>query len=147
MRISFDLDDTLILYDKSIKSTERLLNGEYLREGTTQLLKRLQEDHELCIYTTSFRNAFILKLSFRLRGIRIANVINQSEHLKVMKSLSLKNPPTKFPSQFGIDLHVDDLEGVRLEGEKYGFKVLQLEANDSDWERKVLEAVQDFSVK
>jgi len=44
---------------------------------------------------------------------------------------------TKYPPQFGIDLLVDESEGVRIEGERYGFAVLVVSPTDADWAAKV----------
>jgi hypothetical protein len=51
--------------------------------------------------------------------------------------------PSKFPPAFGIDLHVDDSEGVRMEGQEYGFRVVQVDPHDIFWMHKVLHAVDD----
>lgn len=133
MRISFDIDDTLIFYEKSKNGKDKLLNGEYLREGTLELLKELQEKHELWIYTTSFRNPYLLKFSFFLKGIKITRVINQNEHMKLTKILNPDSLPTKLPSHFGIDLHIDDSKGVLIEGQKHGFNVLRIDPDDQKW--------------
>ena len=45
--------------------------------------------------------------------------------------------PTKFPSQFGIDLHIDDSEGVVIEGKEYGFKVLRVDPEDKNWTQTI----------
>jgi hypothetical protein len=133
MKISFDIDDTLIFYDKSKNGSQKLLNGESLRKGTIDLLKDLQNNHELWVYTTSLRTPWLLKLSFLLKGIKIERVINQTEHMKLCKSLNISNIPTKYPSKYGIDLHIDDSEGVVMEGEKYGFRVLRVDPEDLNW--------------
>lgn len=133
MKISFDIDDTLIFYDRSKNGKIKLLNGEFLREGAIELLKELQESHELWIYTTSLRTPWLLKLSFRLKGIKIRRVINQNEHMKLSKILNMNTIPTKLPSQFGIDLHIDDSEGVVIEGKQHGFKVLRVDPEDKSW--------------
>jgi hypothetical protein len=39
--------------------------------------------------------------------------------------------PSKNPRAFGIDLHVDDSEGVKLEGKKYGFKGVRVTGGGS----------------
>ena len=49
--------------------------------------------------------------------------------------------PSKNPAAFGISLHVDDSDGVRLEGERHGFRVVVLSPDDEGWVRKVLAAV------
>ncbi|MGI4867662.1 MAG: hypothetical protein ACRYFZ_27335 [Janthinobacterium lividum] len=43
----------------------------------------------------------------------------------------------KYPPQFGIDLLVDSSEGMRLEAEHYGFKMLVVSPTDSEWAAKV----------
>lgn len=62
MRISFDVDDTLVLYEpgavveRNVPWWWRWRFTEPLRFGTQRLMKTLlAEGHELCIYTTSFR--------------------------------------------------------------------------------------------
>ncbi len=42
---------------------------------------------------------------------------------------------------FGIDLHIDDSEGVRLEAEKYGFRALIIGEYDRQWTETVLQAI------
>ena len=49
--------------------------------------------------------------------------------------------PSKLPPAFGIDLHVDDSEGVRLEGVRHGFRVVVVRPDDQHWTRRVLDAV------
>lgn len=143
MRISFDIDDTLIFCDKSRNGNSKLLNGESLREGTIELLRQLQVDHELFIYTTSLRRPWLLKLSFRLKGVRIRRVINQDEHQKLSRELGLSAMPTKYPSKFGIDLHIDDSEGVQIEGKQHGFNVLRISQDDDHWTRTVRNGIDE----
>jgi hypothetical protein len=52
-----------------------------------------------------------------------------------------RHGPSKYPPAFGIDLHVDDSEGVGLEGQRYGFAVVVVSPEDPDWAARVLEAV------
>ena len=42
---------------------------------------------------------------------------------------------------FGIDLHVDNSEGVRMEGDEHGFRVLVVRPDDTQWAQKVLDSV------
>ncbi len=133
MRISFDIDDTIIFYDKEKNGKDRLLNGEYLRDGTIALFKELQKEHELFLYTASLRSPWLLKLSFWMKGVKLSGVINQDEHDRLRKELRLNNFPTKYPSKFGIDLHVDNSKGVVLEGQRFGFKVLRIDEEGENW--------------
>jgi hypothetical protein len=63
--------------------------------------------------------------------------INQRDHDAVVGRLG----PSKLPPAFGIDLHIDDSEGVRWEGERHGSAVLVLAADEQDWADRVREAV------
>ena len=50
---------------------------------------------------------------------------------------------TKYLLSFGIELLVDDSEGVRIESERHGFRVLVVRPEDEQWTvkiKKVLEA-------
>ncbi|KYC40272.1 hypothetical protein WA1_27455 [Scytonema hofmannii PCC 7110] len=156
MRISFDLDDTLICYEPScllepncVPFFLQPLFRESLRLGTRSLLRKLQkQNHSLWIYTTSYRSTCYLKCWFFFYGIRIDNVVNGYKHERLVKNnprLFWKNKyaPSKYPCYFGIDLHVDDSEGIRLEGLDHGFDVFIIHPQESNWYREVLKAVED----
>ena len=51
--------------------------------------------------------------------------------------------PSKYPPAFGIDLHIDDSEGVLEEGREHGFRVVVVTPNDERWTEKVLDAVSE----
>jgi FMN phosphatase YigB (HAD superfamily) len=144
MRISFDLDDTLIMSKvNSHKNRKRkLVTGEYLRDGAIELLKDLCKQHEVVIYTTSYRSSFVTKIAFLLKKIRIKQVINNSLHLKAVRNNNFVIVPSKFPPQFGIDVHIDDSFGVVEEGEKLGFKVIYVDPEDSSWGANILKGIQ-----
>jgi len=143
MRISFDIDDTIIFYDKDKRARcrDRLFCGERLRDGTVALFRELQKTHELWLYTSSLRPPWKLRLQFLLKGIRIEHVVNHEEHLELLSSLQLKSSPTKLPNKYGIDLHVDDSAGVAEEGRRYGFRVLCIDPHDEHWTEKVKESL------
>src|SRR6266540_1663491 len=48
---------------------------------------------------------------------------------------------SKYPPAFGIDLLVDDSEGVWLEGQQFRFNVVHVLPSDVAWAEKVLAAV------
>ncbi|HEX8957572.1 MAG TPA: hypothetical protein VF798_14925 [Burkholderiaceae bacterium] len=50
--------------------------------------------------------------------------------------------PSKNPKAFGIDLHVDDSQGVFLEGQRFGFQVVVVSLDDGAWDTQVLCAAQ-----
>ena len=143
MRISFDIDDTLIFYDveKRSKCHHRLLNGERLRDGTVELMKKLQKENELWLYTSSLRSEFVLTACFLLKGIKIQRVVNHAEHLEILKERNITERCTKLPSYFHIDLHVDNEEGVKMQGDRFGYNVLIIDPDDEKWTDKVLKRV------
>lgn len=49
---------------------------------------------------------------------------------------------SKYPPAFGIDMLVDDSPGVVLEGQRYGFRVIQISPEDEQWVKKVLAEVE-----
>jgi len=140
MRIAFDLDNTLIrgVHSFALEAPKhrlwaRLLGKEALRAGIAELAAHCQhQGHEVWVYTTSYRSAGYIRRLFWLHGIRLAGVVNQARHDREVRVRS-----TKYPPQFGIDLLIDDSEGVRMEGERYGFAVLVISPADAEWVAKV----------
>ena len=145
MRIAFDLDDTLIPMDRA-RQQERLpfplqlFYAEGLRPGSRRLLKRLRRDgHELWIYTTSHRSAFYIRSLFALMGIRLGGVVNQDRHLREVKPMPIPgHRSSKYPPAFGIDILIDDSEGVLEEGRRYDFAVIRVDPSDEEWVETVL---------
>ena len=83
-----------------------------------------------------------VRWSFAVRGVRITRVINGAEHARCFPDMAV----TKRPDVFGIDLHVDDSDGVAIEGDRLGFWVLRIKIDDSSWTEKVLEAVEKLEI-
>lgn len=141
MRISFDLDDTLICYgevpaEPGLSRWKRWRYPEPLRKGAVALLQTLSErGWQVWIYTTSYRSQRSVRGWLRSYGIVVGGVINQADHDRVVG----RQGPSKYPPDFGIDLHVDDLEGVVLEGQRHGFDVLIVTPSDPDWAARVLQ--------
>jgi hypothetical protein len=144
MRISFDIDDTLVCYQPDTPCEPQrvpwLLRPwfrEPLRLGTGELMRRLVRDGwEIAVYTTSYRSPAYLRWFLRFHGVRVGVVVNQAIHERVVG----RHGPSKWPSRFGIDLHVDDSEGVAIEGRQHGFSVVVVRPDDADWAEAVLEA-------
>lgn len=145
MRIAFDLDDTLIP-GLAVFPVERqpflarMLGHEELRVGTAHLMKSLRKrGWDVWIYTTSFRSPSYVRMLFGLYGVRIAGVINQYHHDKVVARCgrSYQNC-SKYPPAFGIDLLVDESEGVWRESQRHGFTMVLLRPDDPAWADSVL---------
>ena len=124
MRISFDLDDTLIC-DASVPTEpglswwRRWRYPERLRHGTRSLMTALVRRRcKIWIYTSSCRSPRYLKSWFASFGVPIEGVVNQARH---ERTVGLRGP-SKYPPAFGIDLHVDDSSGVALEGADHRFR-------------------------
>src|ERR1043165_4063353 len=112
MRIAFDLDDTLIPVGRRF-ATEApsrwpwsWFAAERLRLGAADLLRELSADgHELWIYTTSLRPAWMIHALFRAYGVRLAGVVNQAAHVAWCRTQDPgRHFPSKFPPAFGIEV-------------------------------------------
>lgn len=91
------------------------------------------------VCTTSYRSAWRIRRLFWLHGIRLDGVVNQQRHDREAQARCTKHSPS-----FGIDLLIDDSEGVRIEGERHGFRVLVVAPEDAQWAEKVQAAVESF---
>jgi hypothetical protein len=147
MRISFDIDDTLVcgpavLAEQLIAWWRRWRYSELLRRGTRSLMQELLRRHcDIWLYTTSYRSPRYLRGWFRSLDIRLGGVVNQHLHERIVG----RQGPSKYPPAFGIDLHVDDSEGVGQEGKKHHFAVVVVSPSDADGTSRVLEAVKKRS--
>ncbi len=143
MRISFDLDDTLICYQPGalnepdcVRWWLRWFAREPLRLGAAVLLAELAREHELWVYTTSFRNPRGVAWWLWGYGVRVRYVINQARHERAYG----RQGRSKNPAGFGIHLHVDDSWGVWLEN-RFERNVCVVLPTDPDWADKVRDAV------
>ena len=148
MRISFDLDDTLVCYRADVPQEPRLswflrllVDDEPLRQSTPELIRQLrQRGWEIWVYTTSNRSPAAVRRWLRWHGVRIDGMINQDAHDRHLRRSPQDRPPSKNPAAFGIDLHADDSDGVRRKGEQHGFRVVVVTLDDRDWILHVLRA-------
>lgn len=148
-RISFDIDDTLTCHHSHPGSERQPLPGivhrwlgEPLRRGTVSLMRELRRRGcSIWIYTSSGRSPFYIRRWLMLHGIRVDGVVNDARHRNCLALHGFAHSPSKFPPAFGIDLHVDDSDGVRMEGEAHGFRVIVVQPGDESWGQRVLEAV------
>jgi hypothetical protein len=136
MRIAFDLDGMLIPAPGSPMAVEplgplaRLISREHIRAGTPRLLAALRgSGHEIWLYTTSYRSPLRLRAWFAAFGVRLDGIVNQVHHEAIIP----RAVSSKYPSAFGIDLLIDDSEGVALEGRRHGFAVLHVVEDDTAW--------------
>jgi hypothetical protein len=143
VRISFDIDDTLICgtsvpTEQDASWWRRWRYPEQLRHGTRSLMTALVRRRcRIWIYTSSGRSRRHLKGWFESFGIPIEGVVNQTMH---EKTVGLRGP-SKYPPAFHIDLHVDDSPGVAMEGADHRFAVLVIDPDDKDWVNRVLNEV------
>ena len=149
LRVSFDVDDTLICAGQPgccetswVPSFIRRWLGEPLRLGSCALIRELrQRQCSVWIYTTSGRTPFYIRRWLLLHGIRVDGVVNSERHRQGLAAHGFSRLPSKLPPAFGIDLHVDDSDGVRMEGDTHGFRVVVVRPDDQHWTRRVLDAV------
>ncbi|WP_432421846.1 hypothetical protein [Pseudomonas fluorescens] len=149
IRISFDIDDTLAcqLHHCAVEQSRlpacvhRWL-GEPLRMGTRSLIRELRRQGcSIWVYTSSGRTPSYIRRWLLLYGIRVDGVVNSVLHNRALTVHGMLNAPSKYPPAFDIDLHVDDSEGVQIEGKDHGFRVAVVHPEDDRWTQKVLEAV------
>ncbi len=153
MRISFDVDDTLVCHGLNLASETGRLPPfilrrlcEPLRRGTRSLMDELRRNGwSIWIYTSSGRTPFQMRLWMFLHCIRVDGIINETRHRRELAGRTFSRLPSKYPPGFAIDLHVDDSEGVRMEGEEHGFRVIVVNPDDERWTEKVLNTVNKFT--
>jgi len=145
VKISFDLDDTLILtgkhalYETPVKKFKAIFYREKLRKGTRNLCGELKSlGYEICVYTTSERSIGYIRGLFDVYGIKLSDVINQKVHKDLVQGNRKEIMPSKVPSKFGIDLHIDDDISLKQNGIQFGFRVLIISKDDNQWWLKVL---------
>jgi hypothetical protein len=145
MHIAFDLDDTLIPceYQFPLEPPRRLLGPllglEPLRRGAVELLRGLRASGcRLWVYTTSLRDPLAVHLLFGAHGVRLTGVVNHDRHARTLRAGRPRaNECSKYPPAFGIHLLIDNSEGVKEEGRRFGFPVLHVRPDDLDWVRTV----------
>lgn len=149
MIVSFDLDDTLFVDAEKVKTEEALkfpfylVYKERLRFGTIELLLRIRESGiKLWVYTTSFRSESYIKALFKCYGIKIDHVINGQRHQKEVQGNRREALPSKYPSKYRIDLHIDDDISVAQNGSIYGFKVFLLKNDNQDWTTNIWDEIE-----
>ena len=151
MRISFDLDDTLICYEPMIpRELDRVPPWwkwkycEPLRLGTVDLHRQLiARGHEVWIYTTSYRHPRDVARWLDFYGIRVSSVINAETHARICGAEAREF--SKLPARFDIALHVDD-EVRDGWGERFGFRWLTIARDDINWAAKVLAALDELEM-
>lgn len=154
MCISFDIDDTVVCRGVVFAAESGRLPRFFLRRfceplrvGTRSLVNELRRRGcRVWIYTTSGRTPFQIRLWLFLHGIRIEGIVNDERHRRELSGHRFSRLPSKYPPAFGIDMHVDDSEGVRMEGDEHGFRVVVVCPDDKYWTRKVLGAVTEGTV-
>lgn len=149
IRISFDIDDTLACQLQHSATEQSRLPacvhrwlGEPLRSGTRSLARELRRQGcSVWVYTSSGRTPSYIRRWLLLYGIHVDGVVNSVRHNQALTERGMSNTPSKFPPAFDIDLHVDDSEGVQLEGFDHGFRVVVVDPQDEHWGQRVLDAV------
>lgn len=154
LRVSFDLDEVLFVSPETHKTEPKLpfpldkIFIERLRLGTPSLIKRLQDrGYEVWVYTSSFRTERYIRCLFGLYGIKFTEIVNGQRHLKEVQRNRKEMLPQKLPNNYRISLHIDDEEVVASYGKAYGFEVFRLDAQDDDWEEKILSKMEQIEAK
>lgn len=151
MRVSFDLDEVLFVNPATHKTEPPLafpLNRIYterLRLGTPELIKKLQKlGYEVWVYTSSYRSEKYIRRLFRHYGVRFDGIINAQRHLREVQRDQKTILPQKMLTHYRISLHVDDETVICSLGRQYGFRTYQLDAQDDDWAKKIIERAEEI---
>ncbi|MDO4965697.1 MAG: HAD family hydrolase [Lachnospiraceae bacterium] len=154
IKISFDLDEVLFVSPATHKTEPapifpfNIIFKERLRYGAPDLINELQKrGYEVWVYTSSYRTQRYIKCLFRLYGVKFNEIVNAQRHLKEVQGNKKEILPQKIPSKYRISLHIDDETVVATYGKAYGFDVFQLDAQDDDWEEKILERMKQIEKK
>lgn len=154
IKISFDLDEVLFVSPLTHKTEPKLpfpLNKifiERVRYGAPKLINELQaRGYEVWVYTSSFRTERYIKWLFRCYGVKFNEIVNAERHLREVQRDRKEMLPQKLPNRYRISLHIDDEEVVCSYGKAYGFEVFQLDAQDDDWEKKILDRMKQIENK
>lgn len=154
IKISFDLDEVLFVSPNTHKTEPMLpfpLNKifiERVRYGAPKLINELQSrGYEVWIYTSSYRTERYIRTLFRCYGVKLNEIVNAQRHLKEVQRDKKETLPQKLPNRYRISLHIDDEEVVCTYGKAYGFDVFQLNAQDDDWEEKILDRMKKIERK
>ena len=151
MRVSFDLDEVLFVLPETHKTEPPLvfpLNRifkERLRLGTPGLINRLQAmGYEVWVYTSSFRSDSYIRWLFRFYGVKFDGIVNGFRHMKEVQRDNKNMLPQKLPNMYRISLHIDDEAIVCTLARQYGYRAYQLEAQDDDWEEKIVSRAEEI---
>lgn len=154
IKISFDLDEVLFVSPETHKTEPKLpfpldkIFIERVRYGTPKLIKELHKrGYEVWVYTSSFRSIRYIKWLFRFYGVWFDDIVNGDRHLREVQRDRKETLPQKLPNRYRISLHIDDEEVVVSYGKAYGFDVFQLNAQDDDWEEKILDRMKQIEKK
>ncbi|MCR5123147.1 MAG: HAD family hydrolase [Ruminococcus sp.] len=154
MIVSFDLDDTLFVSENKFKTEaplkfpKNIIYKERLRLGTVGLMRYIREQNiKLWIYTTSFRSERYIRGLFKSYGIVLDNVINGEKHAKEVQAGHAEGMPSKYPSKYRIDLHIDDDISVYQNGKIYGFNVFLVGGQDDEWSQKIIHEIERIKAK
>ncbi len=154
MKVSFDLDDTLFVSPENFSTEKKLkfpfnkIYKERLRSGTIDLLKWIREQGiELWVYTTSFRSERYIRGLFRSYGIKLDSVVNGDRHAREVQADKREAMPSKYPSKYRIDLHIDDDISVVQNGKTYGFRVFLIGAQDDEWTQKIKQEIEKIMLR
>lgn len=146
MRCSFDLDDTLFISPEKVSAEPKLkfplhyIYHDRLRKGTVSLMQYLKKHQiEIWIYTTSFRSEKYIRRLFQCYGITLDGVINGARHAREVQNNQSEAMPSKYPSHYRIDLHIDDDKSVLENGRIYGFRVYIVQEDDENWTEHIIE--------
>ena len=70
-------------------------------------------------------------------GLKPDSIVNGERHTREVQANKTEAMPSKYPSKYRIDLHIDDDISVARNGKTYGFKVFIVGEQDDEWIDKI----------
>lgn len=122
-------------------------DNENWSENVLSIIENIekQTEQKVWVYTSSFRSERYIRTLFRLYGVKFDGIINGARHLDEVQAGHSETLPNKLPNRYKISLHIDDEAIIATNGKAYGFNVFELNAQDDDWEEKIINRV--FEIK
>ncbi|MDE7094074.1 MAG: HAD family hydrolase, partial [Oscillospiraceae bacterium] len=91
------------------------------------------------LFSISFNH--LEKNLFLCYGIQLDGIINGTRHAREVQGSKSESMPSKYPSHYRIDLHIDDDKSVLENSKIYGFRVYFIQEHDENWVENIINII------
>lgn len=114
-----------------------------LRRNVPMLIEELHRmGFDVWVYSGDFLSEADIRILFRLHHVRVDGMV-----IGMHRRSGQKHIREAFSRIYRISLHVDDESVMVTNGKLYGFNVYQLDAQDDDWEQKIIDRVREIQAR